>query len=120
MNKIYHYLFDFDKQIITCVEGTYTTTYPKNTPYPYGEKRYGKGKYVLVHSRNCNKCVPISEIGVVRNGKYILMFERDDEKARKIFLDYLYNDINKQYERLSRFIEKYDFFGSAPITGGNL
>lgn len=122
MKDIYHYYFDFDKQTIEVVKEQYEDKIEDNGVFNYGQFMYGAGNYIRLYTRGEKHCkvIPKSSIGTVINGKYVLLYERDDEKARKIFLDYLYNEINKQYTKLTRYIEKYDSFGSLPITGGNL
>lgn len=117
---IYHYYFDFDKHISEVVKEQYEEEIENSDMFDFGKYKYGDGNYIRLYTKGERHCkvIPKDSIGTVINGKYILLYERDDEKARQLFLDYLYTDILKQYERLSRFIEKYDFFGSQPILEG--
>lgn len=116
---IYHYYFDYDKNIIEVVKEKYDET--DDGVYPLGAMKYGAGNFINVYTKcehGHSKVYPKSAIGTVIGGKFVLLLERDDEKARQIFLDYLDQDIKKQYERLSRFIAKYDRFSILEIMEG--
>lgn len=121
---IYHYYFEFDKGLIEVVKEQYEDgVEPKNGVFNPDAAKYGPNGYIRLFTRGENnhcKVIDKRDIGVAINGKYVLLYERDDEKARQIFLDYLDQDIKKQHKRLSRFIEKYDMFSTLEMTGGNL
>lgn len=116
---IYHYYFEYDKGLIEVVKEQYTEEDP--SPFKFAENKYGKGNYIIVYTRAENghgKVYAKSDVGTVLGGKFILLYERDDEKARKIMLDYLETDIFKQYEKLTRYIDKYDQFSQLEISEG--
>lgn len=114
---IYHYYFNYDKGLIEVVKEQYTDEDP--SLFTFAEYKYGKGNYIIVYTRAENghsKVYAKSDVGTVIDGKFILLYERDDEKARQIFLDYLFKDITKQSNRLSRFIDKYNMFATLEMT----
>lgn len=116
---IYHYYFEYDKGLIEVVKEQYTDEDPSQ--FKFAEYKYGKGNFIIVYTRaenNHGKVYAKSDVGTVLGGKFILLYERDDEKARQIMLNYLETDIFKQYEKLTRYIDKYDQFSQLEISEG--